>query len=132
MDNYKLINLERISDARGSLVVIENSKQIPFEIKRIFYVYDTQSDISRGGHANKKSQFVFIAIHGSVRIKIKEYSGDKLFVLDNPNTALWIDKMVWKEMYDFSKDAVLLVLTNELYDASEYIYDFSKLGVNQE
>jgi dTDP-4-dehydrorhamnose 3,5-epimerase-like enzyme len=131
VEKYKMIDLKNISDERGSLVVIENQKQIPFEIKRIFYVYDAKGNISRGAHANKKSQFVFIAINGSVRIKLKEQSGDKVFTLNTPNMALWIDKMVWKEMYDFSEGAVLLVLTNELYDASEYINDFAQLRESQ-
>ena len=130
MENYRIINLESISDDRGSLVLLENQKQFPFEIKRIFYFYNSQGDIPRGAHANKKSQFVFIALAGSVKIKIKKQSGDKIFTLNNPNTALWIDKLVWKEMYDFSDNAVLLVLSNELYDPNEYIYDFAKLGGN--
>ncbi|MCX8726412.1 sugar 3,4-ketoisomerase [Gilliamella sp. B2838] len=131
MENYKILNLQSISDDRGSLVVLENLKQVPFEIKRIFYVYNAQSDVPRGAHANKKSQFVFIAINGSIKIKIKEKSGvDKIFNLNNPNTALWIDKLVWKEMYDFSDSAVLLVLSNELYDPDEYINDFAKLRGN--
>ncbi len=128
VESYRIINLQSISDDRGSLVVLENLNQIPFEIKRIFYVFNVQGNVPRGAHANKKSQFVFIAINGSIKIKIKEQSGvDKIFNLNNPNTALWIDKLVWKEMYDFSDKAVLLVLSNELYDPNEYINDFTQL-----
>lgn len=123
---YSLIDFKVMGDERGQLIAIENGAQIPFEIKRVFYIYNTQGDTIRGCHANRKSEFVLVSVTGSCKIKIKLPAGDQDIVLDNPHTGLYLDKMVWKEMYDFSDDAVLLVFSSEVYDKSEYIQDFQE------
>ena len=122
--NYRLLNFIVRGDARGSLVAIENNKDIPFEIKRVFYIYNTQNDSPRGCHANKNSQFVLIPLHGSCKVKIRLPHEEKIYTLNTPEQGLWLNSMVWKEMYDFSPGAVLLVLSDQLYDNNEYISDY--------
>jgi dTDP-4-dehydrorhamnose 3,5-epimerase-like enzyme len=122
--NYSAIQFKVIDDGHGSLVAIENSIHIPFEIKRVFYIYNSDESVIRGRHANKKSQFVLIALNGSLKIRIltPQKKEDVIFLSD-PSVGLYLDKMVWKEMFEFSKDCVLLVLSSELYDKEEYVYD---------
>ena len=79
----------------------------------------------RGAHANKNSQFLLVAINGSCKIKVDNGKQIEIFDLNNPYTGLYLDKMIWKEMYDFSHNAILLVLTNTLYDEKEYIRDYN-------
>lgn len=121
---YSVINFKKNGDARGSLVVIESGAQIPFDIRRVFYIYDTVDDVVRGNHANRNSQFVLVCLHGSCKVKIRLPRKETVVALENPHTGLWLDRMVWKEMYDFSEGAVLLVLSSETYDQNEYIKDF--------
>ena len=115
----------QMGDERGELIVIEGGENIPFEIKRIFYICGTKPGVVRGQHANRKSEFVLINVAGESKVKIKDgQGGEKIFVLNQPHQGLYIPAMVWKEMYDFSRDSVMLVLSNEHYDANEYIRDY--------
>ena len=122
--NYEIINLETHGDERGSLVAIEKGTNCPFEIKRAFYIFGTKGETRRGCHANRKSQFLMVALSGSCRVEISDGNASETVILDSPTKALRLDKMVWKEMFDFSENAVLLVLSNEKYDAGEYIRDY--------
>ena len=119
----KLIKLKSNGDLRGELVVLEGNKEIPFDIARVFYMYNTTNDISRGNHANWNSEFVFICVNGSLKVKTYDGKNEENFILDKRDEALYLPKLVWKEMYDFSEDAVLLVLSNCKYDKAEYIND---------
>lgn len=114
-------------DNRGKLVVIENMNGIPFNMKRIFMIYGTTSDAVRGAHANKDSSFAFMAMTGSCRVRLKTHEGvvadEKL---DSPGKLFWIERMVWKEMYDFSDDCTLVVISDHLYNPHEYINDFDE------
>ena len=93
----------------------------------MFYIYGTQKGVVRGRHANKKSSFVLINVSGSSKIKVDEGNGNsKVYLLEKPNQGLYIPKMVWKEMYDFSPDSVLIILSDCVYDKSEYIYDYDE------
>jgi len=123
-DNAKILNFQEHGDERGKLVVIEGLKDIPFEIKRIFYIYGSDSHVVRGCHANKKSEFVMINICGTSKIKVKSRNDEKVFILDKPYNGVYLPAGVWKEMYDFSADSILLVLASELYDPDEYIRIF--------
>lgn len=123
---YKEIQFPEHGDIRGNLVVIEGNKNIPFEIKRIFYMYGSDKMVVRGQHANRKSEFVMINVKGSSKIRIDDGNESKVVTLDDPCKGVYIKKMVWKDMYDFSEDAVLLVLSNECYDAEEYIRDYEE------
>ena len=127
IENVKELNFQEHGDARGQMIVIENGKDIPFDIKRIFYVYDADKDVIRGQHANKNSEFVFINVSGKCKIRVKDGTGnEKVFSLEKPNHGLYLPTMIWKDMYGFSSDAVLLVLTNTYYDANEYIRDYNE------
>ena len=121
-----LIDFKSNGDARGQMVVIENNKQIPFVMQRLFYISNTDSDAIRGLHSNLNSSFVFVCLHGSVDVTTEDESGKKSFHLNNNLVGLYLGKLVWKEMFNFSKDCVLLVISDELYDPSEYIRDYQE------
>ncbi len=123
--DYGLFDLKVFGDNRGHLVSFEKNVNLPFEVKRAFYIFDTKPLIARGQHANRNSEFCMIAINGSCKVKITTGGGISTTVsLDTPHKALYLNKMVWKEMYDFSYNAILLVLTNTHYDESEYIRNY--------
>lgn len=124
--NYKKLVFDQKGDDRGHLVVVEGLKDIPFDVKRIFYIYGSNQDVVRGMHANRNSEFVFINVNGKSKIKIDDGKHTEIIELNQAHTGLYLDKMLWKEMYDFSPDSVLLVLTNTLYDNQEYIRDYSE------
>ena len=114
-------------DERGNLVVVEGEKDIPFSIQRVFYIYGSDPDIVRGQHANRNSEFVLITVAGRSKVKVMDGLGNEVvFSLNRPRTGVYIPTMVWKEMYDFSPDAVLLCLASEHYDETEYIRDFDE------
>lgn len=109
-------------DERGWLVAIEGSDTIPFDIRRIFYIFGSDRTVIRGRHANRKSEFVLINVCGSCKVRTEELDGSaQIFVLDTPHTGIYLPKMVWKDMYDFSPDSILLCLSSEHYDNEEYI-----------
>lgn len=122
---YKLLTFSDLGDDRGKLVVIEGGIDIPFEIKRVFYIYGSDFDVVRGKHANINSEFVLINVAGTSKVKVSDGKKEDIIYLDKPMKGVYLPKMVWKEMYDFSSDSVLLVLTNTHYDNKEYIRDFS-------
>ena len=114
-------------DERGHLVVVEGMQDIPFEIKRVFYIYGSDATVVRGQHANRKSQFVLINVAGTSKVKIWDGLGNEaIFSLNRPHTGIYIPQIVWKDMYDFSEDSVLLCLASEHYDAEEYIRDYEE------
>lgn len=123
MNSRKVEFIQR-GDDRGHLVIIESMQEIPFDIKRVFYIYGSQKDVVRGKHANLRSEFVLINIQGTSKIKVTDGKQEKIYNLEVPHSGVYVPKMLWKEMYDFSEDSILLVLSNEHYDKSEYISDF--------
>lgn len=125
-EHFKVFEFNEMGDARGNLVVIEGNEDVPFEIKRIFYMYGTDGDWVRGQHANKKSDFVLVNVAGTSKVKIDDGFSTAVVELNKPRMGIYIPKMIWKEMYDFSKDSVMLVLSNEHYDAKEYIRDYNE------
>lgn len=124
--NYKLINTKICGDERGHLIVFEKNMNCPFDVKRIFYIYGTKSDVARGCHANRNSEFLLISINGTCKVKIDDGKTQEYVELSNPHTALYLDKMLWKEMYDFSEDCILLVIASTNYDGNEYIRDYDE------
>ena len=125
-DAHMLEFIQR-GDERGHLVVVEGMQDIPFEIKRVFYIYGSDATVVRGQHANRKSQFVLINVAGTSKVKIRDGLGNEaIFSLNRPHTGIYIPQMVWKDMYDFSEDSVLLCLASEHYDAEEYIRDYEE------
>lgn len=121
IDDCKLIKFKEFADPHGNLVAIEGIKDVPFNIKRLFYIYDTLSDVIRGKHANRKSEFILICLSGSCKVDLFDGINTKTIKLECNTEGLYISKMVWKDMYAFSRDCVLLCLSNEYYDADEYI-----------
>lgn len=113
-------------DARGQLVALEETKEIPFQIKRVYYIYDTLADVRRGFHAHKKLKQLLICVHGSCKVLLDDGTDKEIVTLDKPYEGIFIQSNMWREMYDFSPDAVLLVLASENYDESDYIRDYSK------
>lgn len=97
----------------------------------MFYIYGSDNDVIRGQHANRKSEFVLINVAGKSKVKVMDGEGNEaVFCLNRPHTGIYLPTMVWKEMYDFSEDSVLLCLSNEHYDATEYIRDFNEFCMN--
>lgn len=113
-------------DDRGQLVALEEKNDIPFSVKRVYYMYDTKLGVRRGGHSHIKLEQILICIHGSCRIHLDNGSETKEVPLEKPYEGLYIGSHMWREMYDFSPDAVLLVLASEVYDESDYIRNYDK------
>lgn len=115
-----------LGDERGKLVVIEGMEAIPFDIKRVFYIYDSDATVVRGQHANKESEFVLINVAGKSKVRITDGTDEFIVELNKPMMGVFIPKMIWKDMYDFSPDSVLLVLASTHYDGAEYIRDYEE------
>ena len=125
-DTVRMIEFVQKGDERGRLVVCEGGgRDVPFEIKRIFYIYGSDKEVIRGQHANKKSEFVLINVAGTSKIRVRDGKKEEIIVLDRPHIGVYIPRLVWKDMYDFSEDSVLLCLASEYYDSSEYIRDYN-------
>lgn len=125
INKVRMLEFPQLGDERGHLVVLEVKKDIPFDVKRVFYIYGSDSNAIRGQHANKKSQFVLINVAGTSKVKIRDGEGNEaIFCLNRPHTGIYLPEMIWKEMYDFSEDSVLLCLSNEYYDPEEYIRNY--------
>ncbi len=123
----KMLDFPQLGDERGELIVVEGGIEIPFDIKRVFYICGTKEGVVRGQHANKKTEFILINVAGSSKVRVRDGSGNEaLFVLNRPNTGIYLPRMVWKDMFDFSDDSVLLCLASEHYDANEYIRDYDE------
>lgn len=125
MKKSHMLEFNRHGDQRGYLVAIEGNRDIPFDIKRIFYIFGSDSSVVRGRHSNRKSEFVLINVCGSCRVRTVEMDGQvQEFLLNKPHTGIYLPKMVWKDMYEFSEDSILLCLSSEHYDNEEYIRDY--------
>ena len=128
MENKRhfIFELKPVSNEDGFLTVIEEEKQIPFKIRRVFYEYGAKKTSLRGKHANKNSRFCLIAVAGSCDVIVEDGIDKIVYRLDKPNKVLYLDKMIWKTMANFSSDCVLLVLSDCLYDKDEYIRNFDE------
>ena len=123
----QMLEFSQRGDERGHLVVVEGHQDIPFDIKRIFYIYGSDKEVVRGQHANRKSEFVLINVAGTSKVKVKYGKGNEaIYSLNRPHTGIYLPKLVWKDMYDFSEDSVLLVLASEHYDPEEYIRNYDE------
>lgn len=127
LKSAQMLEFTQKGDDRGHLVIIEGMEDIPFDIKRIFYIYGSDHDVIRGQHANKKTQFVLINVAGTSKVKVRDGKGNEaIYSLNRPHTGIYLPNMIWKDMYDFSKDSVLLCLASEHYDPSEYIREYDE------
>lgn len=113
-------------DDRGQLVALEEGIDIPFCIKRVYYMYDTVKGVVRGKHAHKSLEQILICIHGSCKVLLDDGQEKKVVFLEKPYEGLYISNNIWREMYDFSEDAVLMVLASELYDEDDYIRNYDQ------
>ena len=113
-------------DSRGSLIAIESGKDIPFDIKRIYYIFDTQPGVVRGHHAHKTLEQMLICVSGSCTIVLDDGENRSEVVLSNPSEGLYIGPNLWREMKDFSEGAVLLVLASDFYDEADYIRNYDE------
>ena len=111
-------------DDRGQLVAIEELRDLPFGVKRVYYIYDTLSGVRRGFHAHKCLEQILICVCGSCRIHLDDGTETAEVTLDDPTKGLYISNNIWREMYDFSEGAVLLVLASEYYDETDYIRNY--------
>ena len=111
-------------DDRGQLVAVEVGEDIPFQVRRVYYIYDTLSDVRRGFHAHQDLEQILVCVHGSCRIHLDNGYETEEVLLDKPYEGLYISNNMWREMYDFSEGAVLLVLASRHYDEADYIRDY--------
>lgn len=127
---YKLIDIPRIKDIRGNLGVIENDL-LPFEIKRVYYLYDVPSDAFRGGHAHKEQQEFLVALSGSFEVHLDNKNEKKKIVLNKPNIGLLIPSGVWRELDNFSSGSVCLVVASDSFKEEDYIRNYQDFKLNQ-
>jgi len=124
MSLIKAVNFNPLGDERGSLVALEGNKNVPFSIRRVYCIFGTKKSVSRGFHAHKNLKQVVVCVAGSCRFVLDNGVEKEDVVLDSPSKGLIVDKMIWREMYDFTDDCVLIVLADEVYDESDYIRDY--------
>ena len=122
-----MLEFQQKGDDRGHLVIVEGGQDIPFEIKRVFYIYGSDKNTIRGQHANRHSEFVLINVAGTSKVKVQDGKGSEIiYSLNRPHTGIYLQKMIWKDMYDFSEDAVLLCLASTHYDVDDYIRNYDE------
>ena len=123
-DLVKLIDFPPLGDGRGSLVALEANKTVPFDIKRVYYIFGTKQGVARGFHAHKALKQVAVCVTGCCRMLLDNGVDKEEVLLDSPTKGLVIEDFVWREMHDFTPDCVLLVLASEYYDEADYIRDY--------
>ncbi len=131
MSLIRTISFPPLGDERGSLVALEAHKTVPFEVRRVYYIFGTQPGVSRGFHAHSALQQVAVCVTGKCRMVLEDGTRREDVWLDSPTKGLFIGTMVWREMHDFSPDCVLLVLASEHYNETDYIrnyYDFKRMA----
>ena len=124
--DIKLIEFPELGDDRGSLVSLESNKSIPFDIKRVYYIFGTQQGVARGFHAHKQLKQVAVCVTGKCRMVLDSGETKTDIWLDSATKGILIEDMIWREMHDFSDDCVLLVLASEHYDEADYIRDYDE------
>ena len=122
----KLINFNVLGDERGSLIALEENHNVPFDVKRVFYIYGTQEGVPRGQHSHYKTKQLLIAINGGCKVTLDDGNIKETYTLNKPNIGLFQDALIWGTMHDFSNDCVLMVLADTYYDETDYIRDYSK------
>lgn len=126
VNDCKIIELPKIYDPRGNLTFIEGGQHIPFDIKRVYYLYDVPGGAERGGHAHKELQQLIIAISGSFDVLLKDGKAEKRFHLNRSYYGLLVNSMIWRELDNFSSGAVCMVLASNLYDESDYYRNYDE------
>ena len=125
-EQVRIINLPKIIDKRGNLSIIEEMKNIPFEIKRSFWIYDVPGGETRGGHAFKETQEFIVALSGSFDVIIDDGEVKQTFSLNRSYYGLYVPQMMWRQMQNFSTNSLALILTNTEFNRNDYIFDYDK------
>jgi dTDP-4-dehydrorhamnose 3,5-epimerase-like enzyme len=120
IDKCEIVNLPKITDARGNLSFVEERKHVPFDIKRVYYIGNVPNGSTRGGHLNKRTEQLIIALNGRFRVRVREATTEKTFVLDRSDCGLYIPQGIWHRIEDLSTGAIVLVLASSFYDESDY------------
>lgn len=124
IENCKIIDLPKIADSRGNLTFIEGRGHVPFDIRRVYYLYDVPGGSERGGHAHKELSQLIIAMAGSFDVVLNDGSGEKRFHLNRSYYGLYVCPMIWRELDNFSSGSVCMVLASNLYDESDYYREY--------
>jgi dTDP-4-dehydrorhamnose 3,5-epimerase-like enzyme len=124
VNDCKLIQIDQIGDRRGHISVIENNREVPFEVKRVFYLYDIPGGESRGAHAHRECHQVLVAVSGGFQVKMEDGKQKKFVSLNRPNQALHISPGIWASEIEFTSGAICLVLASHPYDETDYIRDY--------
>ncbi|MFN7112730.1 MAG: sugar 3,4-ketoisomerase [Alphaproteobacteria bacterium] len=124
MQDNKTNKLKKIEDPRGCLIVIEHGKDVPFLIKRSYFIYGTSPDEPRGFHAHKQLEQVFVCLRGQCDVLLDDGHHKQTIKLDAPDKSLYVGKMIWHEMHNFSEDCIFAAFASDLYDESDYIRDY--------
>lgn len=124
MKNCREVKLNVIEDKRGKMIPLEFPRQLPFDLKRVYYIYDVPKNEERGFHSHYNLEQILVAVSGSVSIRTKTPTESMITILDSPDKGLYIGPMIWREMFDFSPGAVLMVFASEKYDENDYIRDY--------
>lgn len=122
----KKVKFQKHGDDRGMLIAIEELKDIPFSVKRIYYIYDTIDGVRRGFHAHKNLKQILVCVKGSCKLHLDDGYETAEILMNNPTEGIYLENNIWREMYDFSEDAVLLVLASEYYNESDYIRNYDE------
>ena len=126
IDHCKLAQLPKITKRAGNITPLENSVDIPFDVSRVYYLYDIPAGINRGGPRPQKLQQLIIAVSGAFNVKIDDGKNSKIITLNRPNYALYLVSGIWRELIDFSSGAICLVLASDTFDENDYIRDYKK------
>jgi dTDP-4-dehydrorhamnose 3,5-epimerase-like enzyme len=125
INNQKVISLPILGDARGSLCVVESSRDTDFAIARVYYIFGTQPGVTRGFHAHRTLRQLAVCVRGRCSMMLDDGREKRTIVMDRPNMTVEIGAMIWHEMADFSDDAVLMVLADQSYDEADYIRNYA-------
>jgi hypothetical protein len=126
LTDCKIIDLPKIADPRGNLTFIEGRRHVPFQIQRVYYLYDTPGGAERGGHAHKDLHQLIVAMSGSFDVVLDDGAQKKRFHLNRSYYGLYVCPMIWRELDNFSSGSVCMVLASNLYDEADYYRDFKK------
>ena len=126
MSIIKIVSFKSLGDERGSLIALEGNKSVPFDIKRVYYIFGTKEGVSRGFHAHLNLKQVVVCVKGSCRFVLDNGKQKEEIILDDATEGLLIEGLTWREMYDFSPDCVLIILANKYYNENDYIRDYDE------
>ncbi len=122
----EMIEFDIMGDARGSLIALEENHNTPFDIKRVYYIFGTKENVRRGYHAHKDLKQIAVCVSGSCKFLLDDGYNKEYITLNSPDKGLLIEGLLWREMYDFSADCVLMVVASDYYNGSDYIHDYTQ------